>query len=438
MRRLMSSGIHTATFLLFLGASTVSCGGGGKESGASTAGGQGTGGSGGTSGEEGGGGTDGEGAGAGPGAGGSSTTGGGGTGSSVPSSCDRLGNEVKLTQSGAESFDLLWDNDHYVLAFADNTTGDLAVITLDAQGSVTGGPTQVAAAAGMARLPSLAKTGGGYAVAWEETAATPEVYVAALDGGGGPAGGAVQIAVTGGSEARPVLAPAAGGMAIAWMDSSGGVPVAQAALLGGDLALTGQSVRLGDGSSGTSHPWLAGDGTVLAGVWSDLRGGQFDIEFARLDNMTPTSEQSLRSAANDAMLGKIIRLPSGWFTAWEDARTGTNVVYFAITNDAGEKMSGGVAPEDGAHDANWPNLATSGASTAVVYYQFRDSGAQIYLTLIDGEGKRVAGGGDLQVSSSPKKARFPDVQWTGSEYGVAWVDYRDDVPQIWFSRVSCQ
>jgi hypothetical protein len=110
----------------------------------------------------------------------------------------------------------------------------------------------------------------------------------------------------------------------------------------------------------------------------------------------------------------------------------------ALTDPNGKDTGGGLVEQPDTGDANWPHMAWSGEYGAVVYYQWRDSTPQIFMTFVDGSGKRVFGP-DLQVSATPngKWARFPDVDWDGKEFGVAWIDSRDGTTQLYFQRVAC-
>lgn len=89
-------------------------------------------------------------------------------------------------------------------------------------------------------------------------------------------------------------------------------------------------------------------------------------------------------------------------------------------------------------NANWSHQAWTGSSAGIVYYQFRSGRPQIFLTFIDPTGARIGGAADSQVSDTPAQARFPDVQWNGSTFGVLWIDTRDGSPQLYFNNASCQ
>ncbi|MGH7270696.1 MAG: hypothetical protein ACREJ3_09715, partial [Polyangiaceae bacterium] len=113
--------------------------------------------------------------------------------------------------------------------------------------------------------------------------------------------------------------------------------------------------------------------------------------------------------------------------------------YMSLVDAAGHRMGGGMVEEPNSGDANWPNMAQAGPAVGVVYYQFRAGRPQIFMSFIDDTGRRVRGLPDLQVSSGTAGwSKYPDVLFTGSEFGVVYVDTRDGGPALWFQRVSCQ
>jgi hypothetical protein len=83
-------------------------------------------------------------------------------------------------------------------------------------------------------------------------------------------------------------------------------------------------------------------------------------------------------------------------------------------------------------------MAWTGSSIAVVYYQFRNGNPQVFMTFVDQNGMRQGGGADAQVSDTTEWARYPDVQWTGAEFGVLWIDARDGQPELYFNRATCK
>jgi hypothetical protein len=176
-------------------------------------------------------------------------------------------------------------------------------------------------------------------------------------------------------------------------------------------------------------------------LWSDHRTNEFDIHFGALDptKLDVSGDVAVRTGAkNDALLGRMIKTDVGYISAWEDMRASDNQIFFAITREDGSIVYEGLAEEPDSGDANWPNMAWTGSSAGIVYYQWRGSQPQIFISFIDGTGKRVGGLHDLQVSHTTRTARFPDVKWNGTSFGVAWIDTRDGRPELYFAQVSCQ
>lgn len=362
---------------------------------------------------------------------------------STPPVCAVVGADLRLTNAGAvQAFALRWDTDRYVLAYSDEATGagDIYVGAWKADGTPAEPARLVEGTALPSREPSLTKTASGFVVAWEEASSPRSIRLSQIDSAGRPTGVIATAGYSVADEARPVVTEAPGGIAVTWMSVTDGIESAHVGLLDGDLALTGPAVRLGPATTRAVFPWIVGDAVSLAAVWSDGRDGVLDLRFARLDpQMDVMAEAPLRAASNDARLGRVIKTSFGYLAAWEDDRSGDNEIYMALTDSLGAKLVEGLVEEPMTGDANWPNMAWNGSEAGIVYYQWRGGTPQIYMSFVDAMGKRVGDGADVQVSRNPMGwARYPDVQWTGSEFGVAWIDTRDGAPQVYFNRVRCR
>jgi hypothetical protein len=362
----------------------------------------------------------------------------------VTTACSRKGTETKLSfGAGASAFAWLWDTDHYVVVYGDPKTGhgDIFVVTMAADGTPTAAPIDVQATDAVSDLPAIQKTSTGYLVAWQEGTAGDAVLVHALASDATPIGSAAIVAATQSNQSRPVLANAPNGqVAVGWMDTFDGKGGAQVALIDPATLQVTAPARLAQ-SDIDGWPWVAGDGEALGVAWSDNSTGKYDIRFAALNpqSLALSDQCSLRGQARrDGLLPRMVRTDFGFAAAWEDMRETENSIYAAFVDPAGTRLGGGIVEEPNTGDANWPNVAFSGSSAAIVYYQWRTHRPQVYLTLLDASGTRVHGAHDLQVSSGGAGwSKFPDVAWTGSEFGVIYVDTRDGTPALWLQRVSC-
>jgi hypothetical protein len=361
-----------------------------------------------------------------------------------PSICQRVGDEVQLTEGAkVETVTLLWDADHYLLTYTDvgQGGGDVYTERLDANGVRQGAPVAVAPSPGVAKVPSVAKlASGGYLVAFEENATPAQVLTVVLDANGAPVGPAKVVATSPGAEARPVVASGPEGPVLAWME--GEYPATSSFVARVDPA-TGALVADSKkplGGAGAGFPYVASGASALAVAFSQPAGATATIDFGLLGpSLELTGRQSLRAPAGDARLARVGRRGGAFLVAWEDFREPDEQVFMALVDQAGAKSADALVENPGTGSANWPNVASKadGSSSAVVYYQFRQRRPQIFLAYIDATGRKV--GGDLQVSNTPAAAyaKYPDVQWSGSTFGVVWVDTRFGDGQAFFANVSC-
>lgn len=359
------------------------------------------------------------------------------------SACSRLNNEKELSfGKGAEAFAFLWDTDHYVVAYTDPSTGagDIYVAKMAADGSTIGAPTVVQSTPAQSDLPSLIKTSTGYLVAWQEGSAGKAVYLHALTADATPTGNGISVAPTQSAQARPVLGRAPGGkVAVTWMDTFDGKGGVSIALVDpATLAITGPQ-RIAQ-SDVDGWPWVAGDDQSLGMVWSDKGSGPYGIQFAAIDpTLAAQDVTSLRDDPHhDALLPRMIRTSFGYMAAWEDDSSSDNQIHMGLVDPQGAHLGGGLVEEPNSGDANWPNLAWNGSAAGIVYYQWRSGRPQIYMSFVDDTGARVAGLHDLQVSNGKNGwSKYPDVVWTGTEFGVMFVDTRTGAPALFLQRVSC-
>ena len=363
----------------------------------------------------------------------------------ITTACSRDGSETKLAfGGGSQAFAWLWDTDHYVVAYSDPSTGngDIFVAKMGADGTQLAAPVDVQPTAAASDLPSIVKTSAGYVVVWQEGTAGQAVLAQALDANAAPVASGSMIASTQSNQSRPVLSQAPGGkVAATWMDVFDGKGGAQVALVDPTtLTVTGpQRIAQADIDG---WPWVAGDDQSLAVAWSDDGAGSYDVQFASLDpqSLAMSNQISLRGTVpNSGLLPRLIRTSFGFFAAWEDMRTSDNQIFSSLVDPTGHSIGGGLVEEPNTGDANWPNAAWDGSGAmAIVYYQWRTSRPQIYLTLLDSTGARVNRAHDLMVSNGDAGwSKYPDVLWTGSEFGVLYVDTRDGPPALWLQRVSC-
>jgi hypothetical protein len=371
----------------------------------------------------------------------------------TPSLCDRVQVDARVTTVGVDSFSFVWSVDHYQVVYADLATHSLYAVRLSESGVPLESPVLVVQGGSGASLPFLLPVSTGYTVAWEEATVPARTRITTLGATGTPSGNVQVVATARGTQMRPVLAPSPNGTAVAWMDQIAstvanleevGVSTTYVGLLDDTLHVrTDIPVQHIDSALSTGYPWLAGSPQSLALLWSEqISASAIDTYFALLGStLAPTDTVDARNAptaSSSALVGRVLGTDFGYVSAWEDSRSGSDEVYMSLLQSDGKIYEDGLVEEPGTGSANWPHIAWTGTSIAVVYYQFRNGNPQVFMTFVDQNGMRLGGGADAQVSDTTEWARYPDVQWTGAEFGVLWIDARDGQPELYFNRATCK
>jgi len=128
---------------------------------------------------------------------------------------------------------------------------------------------------------------------------------------------------------------------------------------------------------------------------------------------------------------------SEYGVSWVDDRDNPNIseeIYFARISASGAKIGSDVRITNDANLSRDPSLAWTGSEYGVSWVDDRDGNFQIYFARISTDGTKI--GADIRITNDANGSSGPSLAWTGSEYGVSWRDYRDGNDEIYFARIS--
>lgn len=357
--------------------------------------------------------------------------------------CSVVGEELRVTQSGAASRmpGIAWDGAGFLVVWSDerNGNGDLYAARIGADGKKSS-EWPIVEGAENSISPSIARLGSsGFLVTWfDKTPLGADVKSIVLGADGKATGMPTMLSPTTSDNPRPIAASAFGGAAVAWMDKKGTIPTASVALLNASGQLSIPAVSLGSATAGAEFPAPASGDNLLAVFYSDARDGHLNIRVSLFnDKLVSQNDVLVRDAANDAVNTRATWDGDQFIAAWEDLRnTESEQVYAARVSPKAAVSTPVAAPELG-EDANFPSLAATRQGTAIAYYQFRGGPPQIYISYMNKDGQLARP--DLQVSRTNGKARYPSIAFDGSSLlGVAWEDTRSGHQEVYFARVHCQ
>ncbi|MDI7267931.1 MAG: MopE-related protein, partial [Myxococcota bacterium] len=304
----------------------------------------------------------------------------------------KIGGDVRATAapglSGHPS--LVWAGSEWGVAWRDERDGNGEIYfgRIGADGVRVGEDVRLSDTPGLSTQPSLVWAEGEYAVAWrDEAAGAPVIRFTRIDAGGSEIPGAeTRLTDAPGMDAGrgPSLAWTGAGFGLAWDDTSFGNPEIVLALLPPAGEPRGPVIRVTDDPRRSTGPSLVRTGAGFGVAWRDFRDGNFEVYFARLDSagarldadVRVTAEPDLSTTPSLAWTGSEFGL------AWQDNRDGNAEMYFARLDPAGARIGGEMRITSASGESTAPDLRWSGDAYALVWHDLRSGDAEVYFSLI--------------------------------------------------------
>lgn len=304
-----------------------------------------------------------------------------------------LASDVRITNTSSVSTHpaLDWNGERYGLVYADSADGDFDIFfqSVQADGSLVGAARRITTAAGESDWPDLVWTGQAFGLAWADGRnGNDDLYFRLLAADGTPLSAELQITTQVDAQQSPI---------IKW------------------------------------NPELHEFGLV----WSDLRDGDREIYFRRLD-------------ANGAPLGQEIRVTNAlgasswpdlawsgqeWAIVWQDDIDGDKEIFFARLNGQGASVGIPARLTDSLGFSGYPSIDWNGFQYGISWQDERRGHNDIYFASVNEQG--VKNGSDLRISNGSAPATYTTALWNGSTYGFAWRDERDGNSELYFAYVGC-
>ncbi|UCF81124.1 MAG: hypothetical protein JSV08_01490 [Acidobacteriota bacterium] len=362
----------------------------------------------------------------------------------------------------------------YIVVWGDYRSGtnyDIYGARVNSAGTVLDPtPTDIAVSTAVDRqyYPSVASNGTDYFVAWSDERndggcqCNTDIYgarVRASDGylhDGPPDTGGIAVSTAVGDQERPSVASDGTDYFVAWRDYRSGVDYdiygTRVASDGTVLDPTPTDIAVSTATNHQMYPSVASNGTNYFVAWEDQRNGSTnrDVYGARVTLAGAVPDDPLvgiavSTAANHQYEPSVASDGSDYFVAWYDRRSGTNNdIYGARVTSAGAVPDDplvGIAVSTAATDQRYPSVASNGTDYFVAWEDWRNGS-----TNRDVYGARVTSAGavpddtlvGIAVSTAANNQRLPSVASNGTDYFVVWQDYRSGTgySDIYGTRVT--
>ncbi len=335
---------------------------------------------------------------------------------------------------------MTWDGTAFGIAWCDQRTGAVGVYfaRVDSQGKRIGNETLVAAMP-LGYIPqhaSVVWTGSEFGVLWDNNA---DLFFARLDASGAVIATNIQVTTDPDTQRFARMTWSGHEYGVVWTDQREEGEEIYFTSLGPEGNKLQNDVRL------SNTPGLSGSPTI---VWTGAEFGVFweewsasccqprNLYFARVG---PNGQILAGGVPITATAGIAERPTVAWTgheygLAWLDNVTGNQEIWFRVMSEAGSTLIGDIRWTNAPADRSSPALEWTGTEFAVAWSDTRDNHQEVYFARFDAEGNRL--GGDLRVTSSPESTG-PNLAWTGSQFGIVWYGNWGDLPRARFARVGC-
>ncbi|MDO9390403.1 MAG: FlgD immunoglobulin-like domain containing protein [bacterium] len=206
------------------------------------------------------------------------------------------------------------------------------------------------------------------------------------------------------------------------------------------VALDTVGIAICKGNLYQYSPFVAPDGTNYLVVWEDFRNGSYDIYGARVNQagaVLDSSSIAICTVANHQYSPSIVFDGTNCMVVWEDLRNGSYDIYGARVNQAGTVLDTfGKAISTAAYYQFAPSVAFDGTNYLVVWEDYRNGAYDIYGARVNQAGAVLDASG-IAISTAVNSQGSPSVAFNGTNYLVAWLDYRNGFySDIYGARVS--
>ena len=144
------------------------------------------------------------------------------------------------------------------------------------------------------------------------------------------------------------------------------------------------------------------------------------------------SKKNISSSIGDSQFPQIASEGNKTFVVWQDNTTGNNEIYLKRSTDGGIRFSAKKNISSSIGDSQFPQIASEGNKTFVVWQDNTTGNNEIYLKRSTDGGIRFSA--KKNISSSIGDSQFPQIASEGNKTFVVWQDNTTGNNEIYLKR----
>jgi hypothetical protein len=333
-----------------------------------------------------------------------------------------------------------FDGTNYLVVWQDEQPGtefDLYGARVDTSGFVLDTPAiTISSEVAWQWNPAIAFDSTNYLVVWDDfrSLSSLEIYGTRIDQSGtvlDPEGIVISIGIN--FQELPSIAFDGSHYMVVWQDHrNGSFDICGARVDQSGTILDPAGIAISDTGDEQKNPAIAFDGTNYLVVWQDTRNDSGDIYGSRVNQsgiILDTTGISISTAMGRQFCPAIAFDGANYLVVWQDTSSiSCHDIYGTRVTPSGIVLDPDGFAISTAYD--WqgnPTVASDGANYFVVWHDYRNNPlyTDIYGARVNQSGTVLDPDG-IAISTAEKDQFYPIIAFDGSNYLIAWHDYRDD------------
>lgn len=345
--------------------------------------------------------------------------------------------DVRLTNNSFQSQrpSIVWTGSEYGLAWHDDIDSnfDIYFSRMSVSGTKIGSTERITTRAQISQVPSLVWNGSEYGLAWQDyRTGSREIFFCTLSGTGTMTTSELQI-TSGALISGPHLAWTGSEYAVAWYDARDTQRDIYFARFSASGSMIGSEVRVTDDPGDEINPTVVWSGSEYALAWkgTDIHFARFDATGSLVGTIIPVTDCSA-----DCGSTSITWADSQFWLSWNDERDGNREIYIASVSPAGVKTSSDIRITVDADDSISPFITWTGSVLGLTWVDSRDGDGEVYFSILTSSGAETGPEVRITRTADTNQAGKPVLAWSGSQFGVAWTDHRDENSEVYFNIID--
>lgn len=207
----------------------------------------------------------------------------------------------------------------------------------------------------------------------------------------------------------------------------------------------GDDLQVTDDPASSRYPAIAFTGSQFGIVWQDDRNdtaeGNTEIYFARIstDGMKIADDIRVTEDPAQSLYPSICFSGSEYAIVWQDGRdddgtTGNTEIYFTRLSPDGTKIGDDIRITNDPALSERPIIVHGSSNYGLFWQDARDGNYEIYFAQLAPDGTNITG--EVRITSHRSNSKYPAAIFTGSRFGITWVDNRNGNDEIYFATIS--